>query len=341
MLRCCAPATPNWVAVNVIQRPLHYGVVDNRLGMSGTWFSYFLFLSVVQQIPLLVPRGLLLIGFILPMPRLIRSDVAISYELSGDGPPVLFIQGIGVAGSGWRPQVDALNVRWQTLIFDNRGLGLSIPCNGPITVEAMAEDALNLMDATGWESAHVVGHSMGGVIAQQLALNVPERVRSLALICTFARGSDGARLTPRILWMSLRTRVGTRRMRRRAFLEILWPPNALLGADVDALASQISSLIGRDLADNPPILFQQLRALGRHDIYDRLQELRRTPTLVISGKHDPIARPDSGRALAAAIPGAQFELMRAASHGLTIQHAGAINDRLETFWKIADRRKSM
>jgi pimeloyl-ACP methyl ester carboxylesterase len=130
----------------------------------------------------------------------------------------------------------------------------------------------------------------------------------------------------------LRTRIGTQRMRRRAFLEILWPVNALRNLDFDTLALQIGNIIGRDLADNPSILLKQLRALGRHDVYHQLGTLNNTPTLVISGEDDPIARPDSGRALAAAIPGAQFELMPAASHGLTIQHADTINSRLEAFW---------
>ena len=266
-----------------------------------------------------------------------RSDVSLSYDLAGKGEPVLFIQGIGVAGDGWRPQVDELAERWQTLRYDNRGLGRSVPCGGPISVEVMAQDALALMDAAGWESAHVVGHSMGGVIAQQLALDAPARVRSLALICTFARGADAARLTPRLFWLSLRTRIGSRRMRRRAFLEMLWPKSELREVSTDALASRIGALVGRDLADNPPILFQQFRALARHDVFSRLGELT-LPVLVINAEHDPIARPDSGRQLAAAIPRAEFELFPAASHGVTIQHAAEINARLERFWSGLARR---
>jgi len=266
------------------------------------------------------------------MPHLSRPDVTISYTLAGSGAPVLFIQGIGVTGDGWQPQIAALSARWETLSFDNRGIGKSVPCTGDISIDAMAGDALGLIEAAGWESAHLVGHSMGGVIAQQLALNSPDRVRSLALLCTFARGSDGARISLRILWMTLRTRIGTGRMRRRAFMEMLWPKSSLRGIDIDTLASQVGTLVGRDLANSPPILLKQLKALARHDVYQQLGALRDIPTLVISGEHDPIARPESGRALAAAIPGAQFELMRDASHGLTIHRASEINSRLENFW---------
>src|SRR5688572_19884177 len=113
---------------------------------------------------------------------------------------------------------------------------------------------------------HVIGHSMGGVIAQQLALDCPKRVRSLSLFCTFARGKDAARLTPWVLWMTLRTRIGTRRMRRRAFLEMLWPVDTLNTVDNDELAGRVASLIGRDLADQPAILMKQVGALRHHDV---------------------------------------------------------------------------
>jgi aminoacrylate hydrolase len=266
------------------------------------------------------------------MPFSKRADVSVYYELAGQGPPVLFIQGVGVTGEGWRPQVSGLAGDFQTLIFDNRGIGKSIPCPGPIRIEAMAEDARALLDAVGWPSAHVVGHSMGGVIAQQLALDCPERVRSLSLLCTFARGKDGARLTPWVLWMTLRTRIGSRRMRRRAFLEMLFPKNDLHAANLDELAAQVSALVGRDLADQPPVLMKQVRALSHHDCSKRLGELATIPTLVLSAEHDPIALPRYGRTLAELIPGAHFEVIKAAAHGVIIHKADQINQRLKQFF---------
>src|SRR5947208_15980788 len=122
----------------------------------------------------------------------------------------------------------------------------------------MAAYALALRDTLGWDSAHVVGHSMGGVIAQQLDLDAPKRVRSLSLLCTFARGKDAARLTPWVLWMTLRTRLGPRRMRQRAFLEMLFSSEELLRAALASLATQVAALIGRDLAYPPPLLLKQV-----------------------------------------------------------------------------------
>ncbi|MEO8428692.1 MAG: alpha/beta hydrolase [Verrucomicrobiota bacterium] len=274
------------------------------------------------------------------MTKLKRNDVDLYYELSGYGPPVLLIQGVGVVGECWRPQVNALEKNFQTLLFDNRGIGKSTHCNGPITIEAMAEDARALMDAAGWESAHVIGHSMGGVIAQQLALDCPKRVRSLSLLCTFGRGKDAARLTPWVLWMTLRTRIGTRRMRRRAFLEMLWPAGALEMADTEELATRVAALVGRDLADQPSVLMRQVRALGRHDTLHRLDELAGIPTIVLSAEHDPIALPRYGRMLSESIPGAHFKLMPAASHGVTIEQANHINQMLGRFLGSVEAAKS-
>ncbi|MEN9574307.1 MAG: hypothetical protein RL514_2162 [Verrucomicrobiota bacterium] len=272
------------------------------------------------------------------MPILARHDAPdLHYDLVGHGPPVLFIQGVGVTGDGWLPQVEGLSREFQTLRYDNRGLGRCVPSRGPISIEVMAQDARALMDCVGWDSAHVVGHSMGGVIAQQLALDVPGRVRSLSLLCTFARGRDAARLTPWIFWMSLRTRLGTRPMRRRAMLEMLWPPAALDGLDTAALAARVGALVGRDLANNPPILLRQLRALARHDASGRLGALAGLPTGVLSAEHDRIAQPDSGRRLSELIPGARFQLLSAVSHGVTLHQPELVNGWLREFLSAEER----
>ncbi len=263
------------------------------------------------------------------MPTLVRPDATLHYELAGrSGPRVLLVQGVGVTGEAWRRQVEGLSGTCQTLIFDNRGIGRSLPCGGPVSIEAMAEDARALMDEVGWESAHVVGHSMGGLIGQQLALDAPGRVRSLACVCSFSRGNEAARLTPAVLWIGIRTRLGSRGMRRNAFLRILYSTERLRAADPPQLAAETAGLIGRDLADSPPILMKQLQACARHDIHPRLGELAGIPTLVVSAEHDVIARPVYGRALAAAIPGAVFILHPGMAHGNLLEQPAWLNERL-------------
>ena len=249
----------------------------------------------------------------------------IAYDVRGTGPPVLWIQGVGVRGTGWQPQVDELAGHFTCLWFDNRGIGQSQPVGAPVTVAQLADDARVLLDAAGWESAHIVGHSLGGPIALQLALTARPRVRSLALLCTFGSGRAAAPLTPRMLWSGLGSRVGTRRMRRHAFLHLVMPPSALAQLDRDALASRLAPLFGHDLADQPPIAGAQLRAMRAADLTPRLGELAGVPTLVVSGAHDPIAPPRLGRELAAGIPGARYVEFPNASHGLPIQVPDRVN----------------
>lgn len=270
------------------------------------------------------------------MAKFARPDVTLFYETHGQGIPVLFLQGIGIAGRGWQRQVEGLGEGFKCLTFDNRGVCQSAPCRGPIRIEDMAEDARALMDHLGWPKAHVVGHSLGGVVAQQLALAHPQRVSSLSLLCTFARGKEGARATPWVVWMSIRTRIGTRHMRRKAFLELMLTPEELAKIDVDQFAEEVAPLIGRDLSESPPIMMRQLRALGRHDTYARLGELAAIPTLVMSSEFDPIAKTRYGRELAAAIPHATYEEMRATSHGVILTQPELVNPRLRQFILAVD-----
>jgi len=152
-----------------------------------------------------------------------------------------------------------------------------------------------------------------------------QRVASLALLCTFPRGRDGTRLTPQMVLTGLRTRLGTRAMRRRAFLDLVMPRSYLRQSDPATLAERLRPLFGHDLADQPPIVMRQLRAMGGYDATSRLAELESTRTLVLSATHDRIAPPQFGRRLAAAIPGARFVEIAEAGHGVPIQRSMEVN----------------
>jgi aminoacrylate hydrolase len=262
------------------------------------------------------------------MPVIHNRGALVQYQRTGQGPAVLLIQGVGTIGEGWRPQIDGLSDRFTLISIDNRGIGASRILGGRLTVEDMAADALAIMDAEGISQCHVVGHSMGGVIAQELALSAPMRVSSLALLCTFVRGQDGARMSPAMFLTALRMRVGTRAMRRNAFMELVMPARYLQQADRVALAERLGRLFGRDLSDQPPIVMKQLRAMSRYDASDRLDQLAHIPTLVVSAREDRIAPPSQGRAIAAAIPGSRYVEVADAGHGVPIQRAEEINNLL-------------
>jgi pimeloyl-ACP methyl ester carboxylesterase len=256
---------------------------------------------------------------------LVIDDVTLAYRSIGTGPAVLCIQGVGVAGCGWGPQVEALAQRHRLLTFDNRGVGGTARGAGPLSIDRMAADAVAILDAEGIDRCHVVGHSMGGLIALAVALNAPTRVLTLSLLCTFADGAGPTRPTMRMIALGLPTRIGTRRMRRLAMQRMLFPADYLRHTDRDALAERLNLLFGRDLGEAPPIVSEQLKVMGRYDATARLPALAGVPTLVVSGRHDPIAPPAFGRAIAAGIPGARYVEFETASHALTIQQADGVN----------------
>jgi pimeloyl-ACP methyl ester carboxylesterase len=263
------------------------------------------------------------------MPIIETSGARLSYTRTGDGPAVLFVQGVGIVGEGWRPQIEVLKKDFTCVSFDNRGIGgSSILGPHPLSVEAMAEDALAILDGERIDRFHLVGHSLGGVVAQEIALRVPARVRSLSLLCTFARGKQGARLTWDIVVAGLKTKLGTRKMRRKAFLELVMPAKHLAElSDVDAYAMELAPLFGHDLADQPAIAMKQLSALGRYDAVDRLSALT-VPTLVVAATHDRIALPAFGQELAKAIPDAKYVEVEDAGHGVPIHRPELVNDLL-------------
>ncbi|HEX2303697.1 MAG TPA: alpha/beta fold hydrolase [Gaiella sp.] len=116
--------------------------------------------------------------------------VRIAWERHGAGPPLILVQGIGLARWGWGRAADLLAVRFDVLVYDNRGIGESDAPPGPYSIPMLAEDALQVLDEAGASSAHVLGASLGGMVAQQLAVEHPERVERLVLCCTTPGRSD-------------------------------------------------------------------------------------------------------------------------------------------------------
>lgn len=254
----------------------------------------------------------------------------LAYTVAGHGPAVLFIQGVGVQGGGWKPQTDAFTGAYTCIWFDNRGTGRSQPLAVEVTVRQMAEDAQAVLRAERITAAHVVGHSLGGLVALQLALDARDSVRSLSLLCTFTGRRTAAPLTPRMIWLGLRARVGTRAMRRRGFLRLVLPP----GGTTDA--GTLAELFGHDLADQPPVAAAHLRAMRQTDLTDRLLELAGLPALVVSATHDPIAPPRAGRALRDGLGGAHYVEVSDASHGLPITHSVQVNTLLQEHLSAVD-----
>jgi len=264
--------------------------------------------------------------------RQVRSDPDGDAEivgwLQGRGTPVLLIQGTGLHGDGWLPQVEELQRYHSCLRFDNRGMGGSAPGTLPVTMARMAGDALRMMDAAGWSTAHLVGHSLGGCIALEMALLARGRIRSLSLLCTAADGQGLTRMDPGMIWRGIRMSVGPRRSRRRAFLELVLSRSQWGAVDLDRVALDLAPLFGHDLAETPPVVFRQVKAMRGWSAMDRLHALEGIPTLVVGADEDRIARPELVRALAGGIPGAQRVELQGAAHGVPMTDPARVNQLL-------------
>jgi 3-oxoadipate enol-lactonase len=238
------------------------------------------------------------------------KDAQLYCEVDGSGEPVLLIMGLGMAATAWWRTIPVLAKRFRVISFDNRGSGRSDCPKGPYTLKQLAEDALAVLDAAGEESAHVYGMSLGGMIAQQLALHHPERVRKLVL---------GAS-TPGGMQHELPDKTTLTFFERRADMsaeEGVWAsiPYNYGAATRERNAGRIGEDVVQRLRFPPPSdgYKAQLAAAWRYDATTRLHALR-MPTLVLHGSEDRMIPVSNGRRLAEAIPGAQLEILEGAGH---------------------------
>lgn len=262
------------------------------------------------------------------MPEVTTSDgTQIHYQRFGrsDGEPLLLIQGLGADSGSWLLQRFGFGKNFRCIAPDNRGAGRSDVPEGPYDLEVMAEDLLAVLDAEGIESTHIVGVSMGGILAQILAVRHPERVRSLVLSCTachhhqwridlLQEWAATARTTGMRAFLGdgLRWIVGSRSMRR------FWPAMRLFGPiafdiSAEAFVAQIEAILATD---------DGLRAeLADIDV----------PTLVIVGSQDVLTPLGDSEELAALIGGARLAVVRGGAHGFMVEKATAFNTTVLTF----------
>lgn len=253
---------------------------------------------------------------------------AIRWWRVGDrGPRVLLIMGFGMRGDVWRPQIEGLSDDHRVAYFDNRGIGESE--RGPKrrwTMADMAADALGVMDTLGWDDAHVVGVSMGGMIAQELALRAERRLRSLSLIATHEGGPLRHKL-PTVEGLREFVRANTSRgpARVEALQRLLYPEHFLREVDPRALGERMNAQMGRPAGRET--FLGQLHAVARHHTGPRLGQLR-VPTLIVKPALDVLIRPESADRLRRRIPHARLLTLPDAGHGAIFQRAREVNDAL-------------
>lgn len=242
------------------------------------------------------------------MPVIDAGNVQLSYERSGEGPPLLLIMGLSGTLLHWgEPFLQRLRGDFDVISYDHRGVGASSRVEAPFSIADLAQDAAGLLGALDVESAHVMGISMGGMIAQELALGRPELLRTLTLGCTYC-GSPGSSLPPQPE-LGAAIMSGDRERATRA----MWEANVSARFAQDDEAYAHFRAIGLERAVAVSVTMEQLSAITRHDTSARLGQLE-MPTLVVHGTEDVIIPVENGRIVAGLIPDARLEIWPDTGH---------------------------
>jgi 3-oxoadipate enol-lactonase len=235
-----------------------------------------------------------------------NQDARIYWDEQGKGEPVLLIMGLGYPSYLWHRTRPALNERYRTIALDNRGSGQSDVPPGPYSIALMASDAAAALDAAELESAHVFGLSMGGMIAQEFALQYPARVRSLILGCTAPGGPNAVRAEKRVSEI-LMARDMNPEDHARAMRPYVYDSSTPLERIEEDLA------IRRQWFPKPEAYMAQLQGIFAWESYDRLPGVS-APTLVIHGETDQLVPVGNGKVIASRIPEAKLVMLPHASH---------------------------
>ena len=256
----------------------------------------------------------------MPVARLEGLDVY--WERRGEGEPLLFISGTG-GDLRVKPNVldGPLAKAFDVLAYDQRGLGQTSKPDRPYTMAEYADDAAALMDAMGWDTAHVVGVSFGGMVAQEFVLRHPDRVRRLVLACTSPGGAGGASFP----FHTIGHLKGEARIKHMIPISDTRHDAAWAAADPEAYAQAVALGSVDPWADEPGRAmgaWRQIEARAAHDTWDRLGQIK-LPVMIAAGRYDGIALPATQEGMAARIPGAKLQFFEG-GHLFMLQDRAAL-----------------
>mgnify|MGYP001026068927 CR=1 FL=1 len=259
------------------------------------------------------------------MPFIRSGDVQLWYETFGDGEPLVLIMGLGGVIQAWALQIAEFAKHYRLICMDNRGAGRSDKPEGPYSITAFAEDLAAVLDAAEVESAHVLGVSMGGLIAQEFYHLAPRRVRSLILGCTGVGPNDPAAVPPEpdvIAALRLDRRSEPLEKVTEAMMHAFYHPTYI--SAIPNLAARLVK-INRDIPQPPHAFEAQLQACYSHRPNSpRLKDIR-VPTLVLHGEHDRVWPLANAEYLAAHIPNAELVVIPEAGHMFMLEKPREFN----------------
>jgi 3-oxoadipate enol-lactonase len=246
------------------------------------------------------------------MPIASAGNIELSYERSGEGPALLLIMGMSGTMMHWgEPFLGALRSDFEVITYDHRGVGNSTPTREPFTIPTLAQDAAALLDALEVDSAHVLGISMGGMVAQELALSHPQRLRTLLLGCTYCGGPESALSSPEVLQALAE---GMNSGDRERAIRTAWEVNvsARFASERD---DAYRSFLQIGLANAVPValILQQMQAIVEHDTSERLAQIE-LPTLIVHGTEDQMLPVANAQLISRYVPHAQLEILDDVGH---------------------------
>lgn len=267
------------------------------------------------------------------MPKTSVNGLEMYYEIEGDGPPVVFIGGLSQDHLGWMMQVPAVSTAgYRCITFDSRDAGQTAQSAAPYGTRQMADDTVGLMDAIGVSSAHIVGLSMGGLIGQEIAINRPDRVASLTLVCTWAA------IEPELsgilrAWKAARPHCDdldfVLMVSSWLFTHRFYQPAGSVKGFLDLVRSN-------PFPQSVSGFVRQCDAVLSHDSRDRVSQIR-TPTRIIVGTEDVLTPARYSRWLAERIPGAELIEVPSAAHLLSLETPNEFNRVLIEFLQAQQR----
>lgn len=265
------------------------------------------------------------------MPKVRLDGTELAYRVYGQGEPLLLIGGYGMVKEAWARQVEGLSPNFRVITFDNRGVGESSVPSEPFTIGDMAADAIGLLDHLGVEAANVFGISMGGLIAQMMALDRPGRVRKVALGCTTHGGKEAVAPDKEVMELLAKAADPSVPVEQavRMRVPILFGER-FLKEEPARLEAWVQMAIRH--APTPQGAAGQMRALARFNVRERLGEIR-CPVLVITGSEDRMMDPRNSRLLAERIPGARLYVIEGAGHLFFEERPQEVNLVLREFFQ--------
>jgi pimeloyl-ACP methyl ester carboxylesterase len=248
------------------------------------------------------------------MPKMKVNDVRIYYEIRGEGFPLVMINGLGRNSDDWDPRlVEELSRQFKLVIFDNRGAGRTDISDREYTIKLFADDTAGLMESLGISKAHVLGLSMGGMVAQELVLNCPEKVSKLILCSTHTGGLNVVQPSKEVIRMlAAGVSIVSKDEWRRIFLPLMFTSD-FIEKNPDFVEIVVQRFFRHPISREA--YTRQLIAIQDFNVHDKLQRIK-VPTLILHGRKDVLIPPENGSILADAIPKAKLVYFENSAHVL-------------------------